>query len=229
MNVHPTFEPTERLTTSQEVFRKLRADIIKLRLAPGAKLSEVEVAKAYQVSRQPVREAFMRLGELDLLQIRPQKATRVRKISLQDLRNTRFLRAALEVEVVRVACRIEPREGLELIRSNLDLQARAVAVKDTEEMHELDYQFHRLICQLAGCLPAFKTIAANKAHTDRVCTLELSNPCGMGEVLEGHTAMFDAIEARDEEAAVAATRFHLSHLDDTLAKASESYPDYFEE
>ena len=62
MNVHQTFREAKRLTTAEEVFRQLKSDIISLRLTPGTKLSEVEVAKVYDVSRQPVREAFHAFG-----------------------------------------------------------------------------------------------------------------------------------------------------------------------
>lgn len=218
-----------RLTTTEELFRQLKSDIISLTLTPGSKISEVEVAKAYAVSRQPVREAFMRLGELNLLEIRPQRATRVRKISHQDLHNTRFIRAALEVEVVRAACRGASRKGLKAIRDNLKEQELAVKAGDASALHPLDYQFHNLICIAADRLPVFKIIAENKAHTDRVCMLELADAAGMQEVLEGHTGMFDAISAQDEELAVAKTRGHLKHLDATLASASQNYPDFFED
>jgi DNA-binding GntR family transcriptional regulator len=223
-----TPEDTNRLTTTEEVFRRLRSDIISLRLAPGSKISEVEVAKACDVSRQPVREAFMRLGKLNLLQIRPQKATLVRKISHQELRNTRFIRAAVEVEVVRTACKKATPETLAPIRANLDQQKVAVDTSDPVALQQLDYQFHNLICAAADCLPAFEVIAENKTHTDRVCTLELANTSGMSEVLEGHTAIYDAIVAQNEEGAVAMARTHLAHLDDTLRRASENYPDFFE-
>lgn len=220
---------TRRLTTSEEVFRQLRSDIISLRLAPGSKISEVEVAKVCDVSRQPVREAFMRLGELNLLEIRPQRATRVRKISHQDLRNTRFVRAAVEVEVVRVACKVATSESLAQIKNNLEQQRIAVDAGDSDALHTLDYQFHNLICVAADCLPAFRTIAENKTHTDRVCTLELADADGMKEVLEGHTAIFEAVQKSDEELAVKMTRLHLRHLDATLESASRNFPDFFED
>lgn len=229
MNVHQTIQETKRLTTAEEVFRQLKLDIISLRLAPGSKLSEVEVAKACNVSRQPVREAFMRLGELNLLQIRPQKATLVRKISMQELRHTRFLRAAVEVEVVRVACEVATEESLDRIKQNLEQQKIAVAETNSALLQELDYDFHRLICAAAECLPAFKTISENKAHTERVCTLELADACGMKEVIEGHTNIYNALKNRDAETAVKMTRIHLRHLDDTLEKASKNFPDFFEE
>lgn len=219
----------KRRTTTEEVFRKLKADIISMRLEPGAKLSEVEVAKLCDVSRQPVREAFMRLGEMNLLQIVPQKATRVRKISQSELNNSRFIRAAVEVEVVRNACQIATEESLSRIRENLDLQVAAVEECDPALLHGLDYQFHKLICAAADRQAAFKTISENKAHTNRVCTLELQDAQGMSEVLEGHTAIFQAICKRDARLAEEVTRAHLSHLDGTLIRVAESYPHFFEE
>ncbi|MEP2533091.1 GntR family transcriptional regulator [Shimia sp.] len=220
--------PRRRMTATEEIFLQLRSDIIAMKLTPGTKISEAEVAKMRSVSRQPVREAFLRLGELNLLQIVPQKATRIRKISHSDLRNTRFLRAAVEVEVVRIACDVATDESLQEISENLDEQRLAVEAKDANALRSLDYEFHRLICVAADCLPAFEAIAENKAHTDRVCSLELADTSGMDEVFEGHSAMFEAIKLGDVHTAVEATRYHLSHLDETLAMASEKYPDFFE-
>lgn len=219
----------KRMTATEEVFLQLKSDIISLKLVPGAKISETEVAKAHNVSRQPVREAFLRLGKLNLLKIKPQVATRICKISFQELRDTRFLRSAVEVEVVRVACQVATDKTLALIAENLAQQEEAVKVRDARSLQKLDYQFHRLICHAANRLPAFTTIAENKTHTDRVCTLELSNTSGMEEVLEGHTAIFQAIRQGNEEVAVAMTRKHLRHLDGTLTRASENYPEFFED
>lgn len=223
-----TSAPAKRLTTAEEVFRQLRRDIIDLNLAPGSKISEVEVAKAFSVSRQPVREAFLRLSALNLLEIRPQRATRVRKISHAGLRNTRFIRAALEVEVVRLACKTATSDHLAQIEENLMQQGHAVEARDHAALRTLDYEFHNLICTAADHLPAFLIIAENKAHTDRVCTLELTDTSGMHEVLDGHRLIFEAMREGDEERAVRATRTHLAHLDDTLVKAASSYPEFFQ-
>lgn len=229
MNALDTLDGAKRLTTTEEVFRQLRSDIISLRLQPGAKISEVEVAKTHNVSRQPVREAFMRLGELNLLEIRPQRATRVRKISHQDLHNVRFIRAAVEVEVVREACRMASSESLDALSANLEQQRQVVAQADAVALKALDYDFHRLICVAANRLPAFRIISENKAHTERACTFELADAVGMQEVFDGHNDIFKAICDEDEENAVIKTRIHLAHLDSTLANASKNNPDFFED
>jgi len=75
MSVHTTSREDDRQTAADGVFESLRNDIISLRLEPGTKLSEVEIAKQNDVSRQPVREAFIRLSNMNLLLVRPQRAT----------------------------------------------------------------------------------------------------------------------------------------------------------
>ena len=151
MNYQQSLGDGKRQTTADEVFHKLQSDITSLRLTPGSKLSEVEVAKLYDVSRQPVREAFVRLGDLNLLHIRPQKATLVKKISVSELQNSRFIRAAVEVEVVRKACQLATQESFDLIDHNLSQQAKAVETEDAKLLHNLDYEFHQLICAAANC------------------------------------------------------------------------------
>ncbi|MFK7901857.1 MAG: GntR family transcriptional regulator [Nitratireductor sp.] len=229
MNITQRFNDQKRQTTADEVFIGLYSDIISIRLKPGTKLSEAEISKQLGVSRQPVREAFMRLGELGLLLIRPQKATLVPKISLEALKTTRFIRAAIEVEVVRKACQVATKESLDALEENLRKQKAAMGDKDTFSLRDLDYEFHRLICVSADCLSAFKIISENKAHTERVCSLELADEASMIEVFEGHSNIVKAIIERDEEAAVKQTRLHLAHLDKTLQSAGKNHPDYFED
>lgn len=229
MNIQNPARVPERRTSADDVFERLRSDIVSLRLAPGTKLSEVEVAKQSDVSRQPVREAFIRLSNMNLLHVRPQKATLVRKISVQDILNTRFIRTAIEVEVVRKACGVADERSLKNLDSNLKQQKRAANRKETDRFHELDYEFHRLICAAADCEFAFAAIAENKSHVDRLCMLSLANKGGMLELYQDHSAIFEALKKRNENDIVAMTRLHLSRLDETLESARANQPDYFED
>ena len=94
----------ERRTSADDVFDFLFDQINTLQLLPGTRISEVEIARQFQVSRQPVREAFIRLSNLELLLIRPQKATVVRQFSHTKILRARFIRSAVETEVLRRAC-----------------------------------------------------------------------------------------------------------------------------
>ena len=219
---------SKRQTIADEVFEYLRNEIISLNIEPGTHLSEAEVAKKFEVSRQPVREAFLRLGDLDLLLIRPQKATLVKKISLAEIAHTRFIRAAVEVEVVRVASQVASAQSIEALRESLRLQANARNDGDPVQLRLLDYDFHRLICEAAKQPNAFTVVSEFKAHTDRICRIELDDAEGMAETVDGHTRIVEAIAGKDATAAAENACDHLAHLDSTLQSAQDKFPQYFE-
>lgn len=68
-------------TMAMRVVEALRDEIVTMGLKPGDVISESDIAGRYGVSRQPVREAFIRLAQQGLLLIRPKRATVVKKIS----------------------------------------------------------------------------------------------------------------------------------------------------
>ncbi len=72
MTVETQLNPTQPV--NQQIYRILRRDIVHCLIAPGTPLSEKEVSVRFNVSRQPVREAFIKLAENGLIQIRPRVA-----------------------------------------------------------------------------------------------------------------------------------------------------------
>src|SRR5438046_10529543 len=78
------------------VYESLRSDILTGRLAPGDDMREQELAERYSVSRQPVREALLRLQREHLVTVQPRQGYRVNPISLSDARDVLRFRRALE-------------------------------------------------------------------------------------------------------------------------------------
>ena len=74
------FQQVEQLSIGTQLHRHLRGAIIRGEIQPGQALSESEIAKQYSMSRQPVREAFIKLAEERLVVILPQRGTFVVKI-----------------------------------------------------------------------------------------------------------------------------------------------------
>lgn len=218
-----------RRTTVDEVFDRLHADIVTLKLEPGTRMSEVEVASQFNISRQPVREAFIRLSNMRLLEVRPQKATLVRKISRSHILNSRFIRTAVEVEVVRRACASNTELDIVSFDNNLALQKQSVANMNVDEFHDLDYAFHHLICRAGEAEFAFETISSNKVHVDRLCMIQLSSQPALSEVREDHAEIYDLLKKRNEAGTIKLIRHHLSRLDQTFNAARESHSDYFED
>ncbi|MBX2835905.1 MAG: GntR family transcriptional regulator [Gammaproteobacteria bacterium] len=221
--------PKDRRTTADSVFDQIREDINKMRLIPGTKLSEAEVAQRYEVSRQPVREAFIRLNNLSLVHIRPQKATIVRRISRSAIKQARFVRAAVEVEVAKCACNIDGNEGINELDSLLLEQKQCLKENNIRSFNALDLEFHNRICLFAQCEFAIEVISNCKATVDRLCTLSLSNQEDARQIYEDHVKILDGIRRRDPNDLERAVREHLSRLDATIDYVQENHNDYFED
>ncbi|MFK7941480.1 MAG: GntR family transcriptional regulator [Paracoccaceae bacterium] len=219
----------ERRTSADIVFDHLRNEIVSNTLAPGAKLSEVEIASRFGVSRQPVRDAFSRLANQDLLLIRPQKPTQVRKFSLTKITQARFVRLAVELEVVRNACAVWDEDRAEKLEANLENQHHTVEAGDVGGFHKLDYGFHKLICEMSGNGLMFETIQFYKSKIDRLCMLSLGAASEASDILHDHQQMANAILAGRVADAEMIVRLHLSRLDQTIRQIREEHVDFFED
>lgn len=215
-------------STADIVYHRLYEEIVNLEILPGSKISEADIGRRFGVSRQPVRDAFKRLGNLDLLEIRPQRATVVRRFSIDEIANTRFVRLAVELEVVAAACKNWTDASDEALQLNLAEQRVHLDAGETEAFHQLDYSFHKSICELGGHPMAFETIDMCKRKVDRLCVLSLTHDHTGLDVLEDHTAIAQALSNRSEQEARAVTRRHLSRLDQTIEEIHKTHAEFFQ-
>lgn len=211
-----SLDPIVRPSVADQVFQELRKQIVWLTLVPGARLSEVEVAKALGTSRQPVRDAFYRLSQLGFLEIRPQRATRVSLISSEAVLQARFVRTALEVEIVRAACEKLDEAWTGQLLSNLEKQEVALEADDRKTFHRLDDEFHETLCLISDHAFAWQIIQESKAHLDRVRLLSLS--FNQRRTLDEHRDLFEALKDGAVERAEKLMRNHLSRLNEEIGR-----------
>ena len=228
MNRVAANQPVDRRTTVSQIFDYLYDEIVSLRLRPGDKISEADIAASFGVSRQPARDAFSRLANLDLVLIRPQRATEVKRFSLRDIERSRFVRTAVELEVLRRAAGRCDKVDAARLDMALDAQAEAVEARDHERFATLDFEFHKILCGIAGVEYAADIIAFEKAKVDRLCMLSLAKEKRMPQLLDDHRSIAAAVVAGDAETAASAIAVHLSRLDATIASICETNADYFE-
>ena len=214
---------TPAATATDQVFQALYSAIITLELAPGAKVSEAEIARNLGVSRQPVRDAFYRLSELGFMRIRPQRATTVTHISKKALLDARFIRCALAVECLRAAIDRATEADLAQLDDLIAAQTAALAADNKIEFHRLDDSFHELICDIADHPKAWGIIHDQKVHLDRLRYLSLT--IGAQTALDDHIAIMDCIRKRDADQAEKELRKHLSRILTVLEQVATTHPE----
>jgi DNA-binding GntR family transcriptional regulator len=211
-----------------QIIQILRQAIIEMRLKPGEALSEKEVALRYGVSRQPVREAFIKLAEAGLLQVLPSRGTYVVKISVREVLNARFVREAIECALVRSAAELIDADGVARIERLVAEQKEAAQAGDSNRFYALDEAFHRAIAECVECDPALRVVESARAQTDRVRYLSLPDASPLALLIAQHEAILTAVKARDPERAEVAMRTHLREILSALPRLAERFPDLFD-
>lgn len=217
----------ESASISAQVYRQLRGAIIRGEINPGVALSESEIARQYSTSRQPVREAFIKLAEERLVVIQPQRGTFVVKISVADVLDARYVREAIEIAVTREAATSAPLSAIKELR-NLIEQQKAIEPGHNVEFLALDEEFHRTIALSVGRAHAWRVIEGIKSQMDRIRYISLDAATPIALLIEQHKRIVDGIEAGDPTVAAAAMRSHLREITLSLPNIASRFPEMFE-
>ncbi|MFF4619025.1 GntR family transcriptional regulator [Nonomuraea jabiensis] len=212
--------------TSDRVYDELVSAIRDLRLAPGASLSETDLAERLHVSRTPVREALARLVDAGLVRVVPQVGTRVGLISLRDVEEARFVRESLEVAAFEVVC-ADPAPDVTVLRELLDRQEHSYRTEDYDAFFAADEALHGEIFSLSGYPRAWQAVQRMKLQLDRLRRLAQPDLASVRELIDEHTKIVDALEAADLPTGRALISRHARRALELGPSLRAEHPDYF--
>jgi len=205
-------------TKSQRVYNFLRRRIRELKAPPGTPLRKNEIALECGVSRAPVSEAIARLAAEGLVDVFPQNGSFVSPIRPEDIRESMFIRMALEVEAVKRVTREANPKVLQLLEANIKALADAL---DEEELDlarydDLDEALHAEIIAAIDSPRARHLLETARVLLDRPRFLALPEHHRPEESYNEHRRLVEAIATGDAELAGAAMRFHLTRVSDAI-------------
>jgi len=206
-----------------QLHARLRQRIVHGELPPGTRLSEQEIADQYALSRQPVREAFIRLAGEGLLEVRPQRGTFVTRIDMEWVLCTQFIRESVESDIARLAAAQALPQDHQALFDQIDRQQ---AETQPPALVRLDEEFHAMLARIAGKALVWQHLQQVKMPLDRARHL-LSAMTPREVMLAQHRHLAEAIAARDPDAAEAAMRQHLRRVLVDLSGVLKLSPDYF--
>ncbi|VGO10725.1 Propionate catabolism operon transcriptional regulator of GntR family [predicted] [plant metagenome] len=199
-------------TRSEHVFRQIQSAIIRGEIAPGSKISEPELARAYGISRGPLREALHRLEGQKLLVRVPHVGARVVSLSLQELSELYQIRESLEGMACRLAAERMRPEEVEDVREVLRAHERDEAFQAGLGYYqqEGDYDFHYRIVQGSGNQMLFRLLCDELYQLARMYRIQFSTtPQRPRQAYAEHHRILDAIAERDGELAEMLMRRHI--------------------
>lgn len=202
------FPEVSRQTLADRVYSQLRDSIINGKLADGTELNQVELADQFGVSRVPVREALRRLQAEDLVVANPYQRHVVRAVSPEDVVEMVELRAELEVFALRKAMRRRRDGHGDATRAAEAALGRQSVKLRGERWLAADHEFHRQF-HTSPVVAALIDDLRQRVH--RYFQVVVADTDRRSQVIDEHRALLDAVEADDEERAVAVLRAHVGH------------------
>lgn len=215
-----------KLGASAMVHAALREAIVQLDLKPGELIDKQAIAGRFGVSRFPVGEAMNRLAAEGLVDIMPQSGSRVALIKISDVRESMFLRRALEIETCRKVAATAAPALVEALASNLAYQQAAVESGDRNGFHRFDLAFHDLLQDHLGFARVRAATETARLGLERIRRL-LNTWRRLETTLAEHRAILAAIASRDGEAAARAMNDHLLEVLAELERFAEDRPELF--
>ncbi|MGN8647465.1 GntR family transcriptional regulator [Gracilibacillus sp. HCP3S3_G5_1] len=209
------------------VYNTIKSQIMNGEIAPGTKMSEKEISDKLNVSRTPVREAFLQLNQEELLGVYPQIGTIVTKINLALVEEGRFVRENIEKAIVKEAVEKIDREDLLQIESNLTLQEFCLEKGSYQRLFELDDEFHQLMYKGCGKHRTWNMVKRMNIQFDRLRLLRLSVNHNWKIIVAQHRKIFEALSARDMEVAEKAVMEHLQLVEVEKDQLKEKNPEFF--
>ncbi|MEN3793624.1 GntR family transcriptional regulator [Fulvimarina sp. MAC3] len=188
----------------------LEQEILTGERLPGQRLDEQAIARRFAVSRTPVREALQQLVATGLVELQPYRGAFVKEVSLSELVQMLEVMAELEGMAGRLAASRADDEALERLKISLAACEEAASSGDPDTYYAENSVFHEAIYD--GCGNQFLASEVKRLHQRLKAyrRLQLRVPKRIGQSLEEHRRIVDAIVGGKPRAAELELKKHIS-------------------
>ncbi|MFD2117443.1 GntR family transcriptional regulator [Paenibacillus yanchengensis] len=211
-----------KLLRSESIYQVIRERILNGDYSPGERLLVLDIAKEFEVSQSPVREALERLKQEGLTVSVKNKGSVVSKINLQEVKDSYQLREILEEYALRYYLKHKPKSNLEqLERIYTDMQAAATN-NDMLELIDLDMQFHQFFfeqCNNGQLLKVWENIKF--IMTRFVVTTNKRFFPDLESVVRTHQALINSLRHYEPSQEDAVVELFISHIKEVWQKIEQ--------
>ena len=205
--------PRTAITASDRVLQEIQRAIVDGDIAPGSKISEPELARRFDLSRAPLREALARLERCHLIERLPNIGARVVTLSIAGLSSLYQIREELEGLACRLAAEHMSDSEIFELQQLLDLHLSTQRVREGESYYQEagDVDFHYRVIQGSNNPYLINILCDELYYLVRMYRVQLGmNGPRVSRAFDEHKAILTAIANRDGELADLLMRRHIA-------------------
>lgn len=225
---------TNSKSIGEKVFSEMKEKILLLELKPGQSVSEQYISNLFNVSRTPVKNAFIKLEVQNFLEVRPQVGTFISKINSDELVKMMKVRMILELHIINdVRDNITPAD-IKRLERNLERQQQLMNKPETLEnsikFFRLDNEFHGLIFEVANNRDLWNYIQSDANHLNRhrLLSMTIEGRQNMNKRIEEHHQILAKILNSDSDLHAEYQEHIFGQFYEILEQLKIQNPTYFE-
>lgn len=201
---------TQGKTSADYVYERIRSGIFDKTLVSGQRLPEIVIAKEYNVSRTPVREALRRLENEGLVQIVPGWGACLASPTRQEIIDTYEVRENLEIMAIRKASQLITPLQICLLEEQIDTEKKAFKEKNLELYMNVNDAFHLIIAESSGnkTLAGYVKNILSRTYVQTIFFESFFNFAN-NPSLDEHIRLVEALKKHDEDMCVRLMQEHI--------------------
>lgn len=193
----------------EQVYRKLKQDILLCTLKPGDRLFDKDLAAQLQISRTPVREALLLLEKERLVVSESRSGFAVRRISIEEIRQFFEIRERLLDYAAELLIDNATVEDIELMEESATLSEQCHAKGHHEEYVLTCADFHKALRDATHCEIYIRIMENLNDIMTLFRSMTVSVPGSVDMSIREHRNIISAVKNRDQEAVKEALFRHL--------------------
>ncbi|AFM27791.1 GntR family transcriptional regulator [Desulfomonile tiedjei] len=197
-------------TSQQRVYQEIRKSIVDGTIAFGQRLSEDSLAKMFQVSRTPVREAIFQLTQEGLISKKNNSHFYVRRPSEEELEDLFDLRIVLNNLLIDKLMAHRDEHVIEALERNVE-KCKSLDESDTVSLNYALSEFHSTMCAGARSPYVERFLSGMMDHMLMSRAIALEIPGVRSMLISDHEKIVAAIKAGNKAEAKRRIREHTAN------------------
>ena len=207
------------ISSSEQAYDVLRADIIRCSLAPGRSYTEQQLRTRYGLTISAARNALGRLSQEGLVISEARRGYWISRITMRDVIEIFDLRVLLETGTMRLAIREMTDAAMGRIVAAFEAGRKLRADADLVAFLCANKAFHLAIAEASGNARAVQMLSRLLDESERVLHLGLVKYDVRERFVDEHAELLDMLKRRELEAAVQEVEQQIVGVKENVMKA----------
>jgi DNA-binding GntR family transcriptional regulator len=214
-----SFSSMSAQARQQAIVNEIRHQIFSGQLSPGDRLVQDDLAKHFNVSRTPIREALSELKQEGLIDFSSYKGASVARVSIENLVDIYTVRIALESHASFLSTQNANDKLIEELSGKMEKMGKAFRENDFEQLVKSHNEFHLTIYRAAETPLLYELILRYVSLCNVYQRMSLKIGRGAKDPINEHFDIIHIMQYREADAVAALMRSHLSQTMNELKSA----------